>query len=274
MPSKIQQILIVLTVLGLLASATASPEGSPFEDGPTLINVEFSGGSAAEFIRMLQRVAGDELNVISAPEVAEVTIPELVLRRVSPSSAVLLLDGRTMERPGRVVRLDVSSLPRVSGERPTFQVNAQVRTSTRGEIANVWTIRGLIDSGFSSDSVLSAIETALDALGSATKLDVRFHEDTGLLIAMGDEGQRGTIDMVVERLRDSIEVEQEIKQAQLELAFREELTALRAEIMHLQTINEQLQLTIAERDRELSRTREMLDDLLSETSRDGKRSGR
>ena len=90
-------------------------------------------------------------------------------------------------------------------ERPTYQVVAYVRGQTASTNAGVWTLAGVLESGVGSEAVLSAIQLALEVLGSATPADVRFHEETALLIARGDADQLETIHMVLDRLHDALE---------------------------------------------------------------------
>ena len=101
--------------------------------------------------------------------------------------------------------LDVTHVPAFSPEeRPTYQV--QARSSGRATLGvparatKVWTVSSLLGGDLTSRKLLSAVETALEVVGSEPKPDVRFHEDTGLLIARGNEPQIVAIADVIEQL--------------------------------------------------------------------------
>ena len=125
-----------------LILASASPGQAPA--GDTLINVRFLGGTATQYIAAVREATGD-LNILVAPEAAEVLMPPVNLKLVSVAAAIRLLEDKANESPDRRVWLNVTELPiYATGEQQTFQVSAQVRSHRkRISDAYVWTVSNL-----------------------------------------------------------------------------------------------------------------------------------
>ena len=191
--------LIVLVGRGSTFGATTS------NDEEELISVKFAGGTVTAYFNALVKEAGT-INVVVAPEAADVPMPPVTLTKVTVSAAIDLVDGRSLRQPGRIVELDVRHMPQYAEEAlPTYQISADVRlTEQRRTNASVWTIANLLRGDvFDADDVLAAIETALDILESTGEPIIRFHKETGLVIARGDHAQLSTIEDVLEQLEQS-----------------------------------------------------------------------
>ncbi len=228
----------------ILTSASAGQAVS----GDALINVRFRGGTAAQYIVAVREAAGD-LNILVAPEASEVPMPPADLKRVSVSAAIRLLKDKANDR----VWLNVTELPiYAAGEQQTFEVSAQVRSHRkRISDAYVWTVSNLVGDDLSSKAILSAVEMALDVVNSKTAPDVRFHEETGLLIATGDENQMETIDGVLTRLSDAAAE----RRAHESL---EEVLALRHELARMEMLGAELRRMLRTKELQLVETRELL----------------
>lgn len=258
---------VLFLATALLSTARAAGQ-APSRDA--LIDVRFPGGTAAQYIDAIRKAASD-LNVIVASDAAKVSMPPVTLKNVSVAVALRLLDGKINKSPTDVIRLRMASLPIfVENEQPTYEVKAEVRLLLqRAPGAYVWTISNLLDHDIPSTAVLSAVEMALEVVGSETTLDVRFHEDTGLLIAMGDVGQMETIEGVLDRLQET--VDQRRKDArdaaavgrvvELEAALsraNDEINGFHAEYSRLEILNAELRRMLERRELELTDTRRLL----------------
>ncbi len=242
---------LVATYL-LISVIVASAAPGQAVSGDNLIDLRFGGGTAAQYIAAIREAAGD-LNILVAPEAADVQMPPVSLKRVSVAAAIRLLEDKSNETPDRRVWLIVTELPLYAqGEQQTYQVSAQIR-SHRKRIpdAYVWTVSNLLGNDLSSKAVLSAVEMALDVVNSKTAPDVRFHEDTGLLIATGDVSQMETIDGVLSRLNDAAAERRERE------SF-EEVLALRHELARMELIDAELRRMLTIKEQELTQTRELL----------------
>lgn len=262
---RLAGVLFLASVL--LASARTAGQA---QSRDALIDVRFPGGTAAQYIATIRKAAGD-INIIVASEAARVSMPPVTLRNVSVRVALNLLDGKVNESPEHVVRLKMASLPTYApNEQPSYEVRAEVhRNRQRVPGAYVWTISALLDNDIPSTAVLSAVEMALEVVGSETTLDVRFHEDTGLLIAMGDLGQMETIAGVLGQLQETVHQRREMahltaavgRVAELEAALKkanDEINEFPAEHFRLEMLNAELRRMLERRELELAEARQQL----------------
>ncbi len=201
---KKTSLLACLAALILQVGAGSTLAANPANDETGLISVKFAGGSVTDYFDALVKEAGT-INVMLAPEAADVSMPPVTLTNVSVSAAIGLVDGRSASPPGRIIKLDVRQMPQYhDGALPTYQVRAEVRPAGGGTYASVWTIAGLLRGDvFDADDVLAAVEAALDILASTDEPTIRFHKETGVLIARGDPQQLSTIKDVLEQLEQS-----------------------------------------------------------------------
>ncbi len=195
-------LLACMAALILLVGGRSTLGANISNDEVELISVKFAGGTVADYIKALVKEAGT-INVVVAPEAAAVPMPPVTLTKVTVSAAIDLVDGRSASPPGRNIKLDVRHMPQYAeAALPTYQIKADVRRTERPRTnASVWTIANLLrGDNFDADNVLAAIETALDTLESTIEPDIRFHKETGLVIARGDHAQLSTIDDVLGQL--------------------------------------------------------------------------
>jgi len=197
-------LLACMAALILLVSGGSTFAANPSNDEMGLISVKFPGGTVTEYFKALVKEAGT-INVMLAPEAAEVPMPPVTLTNVSVSAAIGLVDGRSASPPSRFIELKVRQMPQYhDGALPTYQVQAKIRGRRVPTKASVWTIANLVRGDvFESDDVLAAVETALDILQLTDKPIIRFHKETGLLIARGDPQQLKTIEDVLGQLQQS-----------------------------------------------------------------------
>ncbi len=191
--------LILLVGVGSTFGANAS------NDEKELISVKFAGGTVTEYVKFLVKEAGT-INIVVAREAAEVPMPPVTLTKVTVSAAIDLVDGRSASPPGRIIKLDVRHMPQYAeGALATYQISAKgYQTERPRRKPSVWSIANLLRGDtFDADDVLAAVETALDILQSTDEPIIRFHKETGLLIARGDHEQLSTIDDVLEQLEQS-----------------------------------------------------------------------
>ena len=240
---------LIVLLLGLFATTGVTAQSQPANP---LIDVRFPGGTATKYIEAIRNAAGD-INVLIAQDVVKIQMPPVTLSKVSVAAALNLLDGKELRTPNQIVRVKVHTMPRHSpNERETFQVRVDVRRDReRVPGAYVWSVSSLLDHDISSQALLSAVEMALDVIGSDTQLDVRFHEDTGLLIAMGDLGQMETIDGVLDQLQTGVD-------NRLAEAAQGAAAGIPRELMRLEIHASELTLMLQSRNKELAIVREEL----------------
>jgi hypothetical protein len=264
---------VLLLISLLAASERTAAQG---DQGVQLLSLKFPGGTALAYVNAVRKAAG-EFNVVIAPEATGVQMPAVNVRQVTVAAAIDLLDGRVRELPGQRIELEVTQMPVYdTRERQTYQVLAQVSGRHTMQSASVWTVANLLDNDIASEALLSAVETALEVVGSTTKPDVRFHEDTALLIASGDHDQLKAIEHVLDGLDESVdrrrqdmmrqvemqlqEIDQDRKTAKKRLVeteievkdARQEALALRQEMARLELLTAGMQRMLEAKGRELA----------------------
>jgi len=207
----------------LLISLLAASDRSAGQDGQDaqLISLNFPGGTVLAYVNAVRKAAGD-FNVVIAPEAAEVQMPAVNVKQITVAAAIDLLDGRTLDLPGRRVQLAAMQMPVYDTlERQTYQVLAKASGRPTVRAASVWTVAALLDADIPAEAVLSAVETAIEVVASSTRPDVRFHEDTALLIASGDHDQLQAIEHVLDSLNESVSHRHDDEMRQFQMQFQE-----------------------------------------------------
>lgn len=199
---------------GLIPFFTLSPalgqqpggaEGQAPPGGGQLISLEFSGGTVAEYVDAVLKVAKD-INIVVMPEARDFDVPPLTLTGVAVGSAMELLHGRTEFRGRKVVELRVHEIEPFQGQgRAIFTVSSSASPPESGpsDEAGVWTISELLAGDTKAEDVLTAVQTAVDLIADRYgPAEIRYHEATGLVIARGHDRQISTVEQVIQRLRE------------------------------------------------------------------------
>ncbi len=217
---KLRHSLGVLLLAASMQSASLAqnqgdappPGGATRAASPrSLLDLDFKGGTAVDFLDAVRQAVGDRVNIVAMPHVEEIAVPPMTLRRVDVVAAVMLLDGEHLESSNRLVMLRVQPVtgPSLGGDAaPLIKVDADVKVSGRyaagPQRSNIWSVADLIAGGTSPDHIIKAVSTALELLGSdAQKAQVRFHTETALLLARAEIEQIEIIENVIDQLRRS-----------------------------------------------------------------------
>lgn len=227
-------VLFALAITFLSAgSSQAQNEGRAIQaqdESPDtgLISVDFPGGTITEYVNALAKAAGS-LNVLISPEAADFSMPPVKLTKVSVSAAIDLVKGTRTDKNDRFVNLDVDQMRQTeANEQITFKIDAhrpnRGRPTEVKTLSRVWSIAHLIQDGvFNSKVVLEAVEMAIAVTKSTSKVDIRFHEATGLLIASGSTSQLSAIENVLDELGQS----QQMKSYKSQLKMESDLEHLK-----------------------------------------------
>ncbi len=216
-------------------------------DQPALpvIDLSFPGGSVIDYVAALRK-ANPEANIVVDPEAAQIPMPAVTLRRVTVPAALAVIRRRSVNDGRTVVELYVEDLPSFSPEeRPTYQVGARTsgyagRPPPPAKSTNVWTVANLLGGDLTSRRLLSAVETALEVVGGEPKPDVRFHEDTGLVIARGSGEQIAAIDEVIDQLTNALKERQDAEARAANQECAKKIAAFEQEIIQLRGANQNL----------------------------------
>lgn len=232
---------------------------------PTL-SVDFPGGTVADYVRAVQAAAADQIgqaaNVVLPAEAAQVKVPPITLRDVSVQTALEALTYTLAE--GSPDRFDIEPFGRSYPAAPAqayairhFKASAlQARALARGvpvlpsvavEVFSIRELSELADGeviisvdkstqvrGLTPETILTSVEAALtlaDIGGSPPEL--KFHQDSGLLIVRGSPQQLELVRGVLRELRNQVnqrtaarkakeraEAEREYRRKRLEVEVR------------------------------------------------------
>lgn len=199
---------MTLGLPGALAQQSPTPaQGPPHPTLPTM-TLQFQGGSLSDYAKAIKEAAPAINIALLAPEAKEIRVPPLKLDAVAYGPALELLQGDYRLEDGSEVHLKVGHLsgsPRdVTGASGLFKITTE-RTQKRKPPAQVrvWNISELIVPGNKAQDVLTAVETAVGLLEEYEPAKIRYHAETNLILASGEEEQLRAIDRVIIGVRQS-----------------------------------------------------------------------
>ncbi|MFG0327000.1 MAG: hypothetical protein ACF8SC_07020 [Phycisphaerales bacterium JB037] len=198
-------------------SRVALQPGERRADTPVIEFIRFDGGNTSDYIALLRRVLTDEpLNIVATPEALDHPVQPLSLSRVTIDGA---LDTLELGDPHQ--RLRVSS-HRPDGSAAIYSISLLPDRGQRGVNSppapvTMFSLSDLIDPlpGSRSDrSLILPLETVLSGIEAAVTVaaddrsapaQLKYHEDSGLLILRGTGEQLSAADQAVSLMRRDIE---------------------------------------------------------------------
>jgi hypothetical protein len=167
-----------------------TPAARPEASASATFNLKFPGGTIKSLLDLIERQSGQKPNVVCATDVADTPLPALDLRSVRTESVLEVLrvvvgdrEPLVCSRMGNIYALERRSIP----------------TANR-----VYYVGNLLKK-FKVQDITTAIQTAWEMGGSAVKPQLKYHEETQLLIVLADGQQQATIKNVLEELRPALE---------------------------------------------------------------------
>lgn len=200
------------------------------EASEKLLTFEFKGGTADDYVATVRRNAPDA-NIVVMGELSRVNVPPIRLQSVSVWSALDVLQSTPADEQSGLRGIDVQwkmSVPQTRGAVPTVRpaggggapvyivtaVTTNSGTVKTTRTMSVLEVNQMLEAGVKADDLLTAVETSLAMLKNEyDPADVRFHEQTGLLIARGHPEQINTIRSVVDQLSERAKRDHHVKQA-------------------------------------------------------------
>jgi hypothetical protein len=153
---------------------------APAEELP-IFNIDFPGGTPEELVQQLAKASGTRPNVIIPVYVADVQIPKFRLQNVNTFQVFDALNMVADEKGAR----DVRWITEGGGSNRVWTL-AKAPGKQRSETCQVAFIGYLLDS-FQLDDINAAIRTSWEMLGKSSTASLKFHKETKLLIAKGNE---------------------------------------------------------------------------------------
>ncbi len=263
----------------VVAQARRGPPGAGLDSEP-VIDVRFEGGTALDFVEAVRDAAG-EANIVLTPLVDLVPLEPVELTRVTVRSALGLLEGSYESPSDGLIEVGLEVHPsRAPGALNVYKIDARRHRSRLNMIvqSGVWSLVDIVSADMESGEVLTAIEAALDLYGDGyPPPTLRYHRETGLLLARLHHDQIGTIEDLLGAMLDSpparIEAEREhVAQEAREVRhhareLEEELEEARSRIdaMHTELVEWQTRAELFMHELESARARR--DDLAEEFRR-------
>jgi hypothetical protein len=185
MKDIIHKSILGLSLSFLFATAQAAEVvADPFGAKAETFDLTFSGGSPAKLVEAIEKASGQKLNVLLPPNLSTSVIPRMELRSVNATivfnslNVVLTQDENVRWLPVNNVWILQSGSDRRSSQ--VFYV-------------------GHLLSKFKVEDITTAIQTTWKLAGKDSKAELKYHQDTQLLIALANKPQ---LETVVEVLRE------------------------------------------------------------------------
>jgi hypothetical protein len=228
--------------------------GAPAAEVEGALSVQFRGGTLAEYLRVVEQAwrGADPVNIVLSGPADQVRLEPIVVRQVDIATALQL--AVNMSRTPGVAEFHVQYEELAGAFAPVHHIRVTVlhRTSisrARQE-TEVFSLRDLLQSEMSAETVLSAVEAALMADEEAAEPALRFHEPSSLLIVRGTVSQQATVHRIMAELKRSAAQDASAKKRR---ELEETEKRLRAELTRLYERRLQMQLVYEEHHREYHR---------------------
>lgn len=240
------------------------------------IDLDFAGGTIAQYITAVQESTGRPFNVITSPEIAAMRLGPVRLRSASSTVVVEAIIAALVDRDERV-QLRTQSLAHGGAESYTIRAERLPATampgspfarSDRTDLVGTYSIATLVNppaddpeaKRLPREDVTKAIEAVLRLVASPTPPKILIHPETSLLVVQGTGEHLSLAEGVIKQLKDDLaltreadhvvrdraEREKQFAQARLEQqrAFDVEINRLEQAAQPLRTQIEQLRADV------------------------------
>jgi hypothetical protein len=217
--------------------AAKSPRGTPApglpparEEPPApdfTLSVDFPGGTVGQYIEALKKAAGGHaVNVVASRAAMEVTIAAVSLRDVSVFAALSAVQGAA----GRDSQWNVRGLGLSNSKAEAWSLEflpPPARYASQNDTAlQVFSLRDLTEPlpgdppgaplTKPPEVVLTAVRAALDLLADRSpQPEMKFHEDSGLLIIHGTMEQIAAVHQALDQMREDVKRRREAVKASM-----------------------------------------------------------
>ncbi|MFH2002100.1 MAG: hypothetical protein ABIK28_20670 [Planctomycetota bacterium] len=242
---------VSLTLISLFVALPATAQEEQIKKIPpieeinplaTRINIEFPGGTITEFLQLIEKTNGIKPNVIVSKEAAQVKLPPIQLRSAPLAEAIMAIE--------RLEMID-DVLIRVNETRSVLTVIAydkkkeQPKSPPFAIESKVFDTSDLVTEKLRIVDIVTAINATWEMLDlPPRKPQLKYHEETKLLIVVGSEKAIVAADNVLRELQEA--VSRKNKQSQILREFEQEQTQNLTTIKKLSEENALLKKKLAE----------------------------
>lgn len=186
-----------------------------------VISLEFAGGSLAKFAAALRKV-GDDVNIVMPKVAEEVELPSLTLSQATVESALNSIAAVVSDD----FRIRVKTLRSQFGK-PVYAVSVvtlrsrkksgasnQAEQANSGNRVEVVSLKYLTDTvpgdgdarglTLKAETILTAVDTGFGIRAGASKPELRYHQDSGLLFVKGLARELDLVKEVIGNLENDL----------------------------------------------------------------------
>jgi len=203
-----------------------------------LINIDFPGGTVAEYITAVRSVAAFPINIVASPEIAATRIGPIQLRSAVGSVVVGAIPTVQIDASERgqitfqsIANSGIGADSYMLGfsQSPFFQrVPSTSVQSERIDLVSTYPISSLTtapsnDEGaktIKQDDLTRAVEAVLRLASSSEPATILVHAETGLLVVQGTSDQHRLTGEVLSQLRTELDQKRSIERERTEAARR------------------------------------------------------
>lgn len=193
----------------------------------TKFNLDFPGGTPMQLVAAIEKASGRPLNAVIPDEYADESIPALKMTQVTAPDLFRALESASIKtEPYRTTA--GYGVPGASYSYQQLQTAISFQTSGPLSDDSIWHFRGrqkppdlsawdtkpapakicrfyslnpYLEQGIKVEDITTAIQTGWKMLGEKETPTISFHQETKLLIAVGEPGKLETIDSVLNALQ-------------------------------------------------------------------------
>lgn len=242
-------------------ASTTRPEPASTPRDVELIDIEFAGGSLAAFVDAL-RAAGDKgaevTNFVLREGAGDISIPAVKFRRVTAESALRavcsrdLVNVNALSAGGSQIIVLEAVLPTAAQESDRRRAEAEARrdriiaaqsgtsvdrTPIPGpSVVRIYSVKEVVTGDVPLLEVMDVVKTALAVQGEEPQPELLFHEDSGVLIVRGTEGQHVVVNELLKTLERDAERARMLadREASMAQVTQQRLRGMQAEIEQAQ----------------------------------------
>jgi hypothetical protein len=194
------------------SSAKSGVQAAPVQEAElTRFDLEFPGGTPGELVAAIQRASGRRLNAIIPDAYVSYRLPPLKMAGVDVAQLfrALYLSSHTREilaRGNSLTHVQSQSGFRTDGpisDDSVWYFFVDGHAGRAPEVSRFYLLTPYLAQGLTVDDITTAIQTGWKMLGESPPPKISFHQETKLLIAVGEAHRLETIDAVLKALASS-----------------------------------------------------------------------
>jgi type II secretory pathway component GspD/PulD (secretin) len=237
-PKALSTFLLVLTVSSfpLLSQEAPPPAALPeiaLESLSQKVDIEFPGGTLADLLKHIRCANRVTPNVIVSSDAAQLELPAICLRSVTLADFFESL--QQFQTTGNYVIMIRQKSEHVMTISANFAGPLPPKAT---RMSRAYDVKALLDD-FEIDDIVTAIETSWKMESAEERTELKYHKETNLLLAMGDNRDLSTVDNILRELQkaqmQTRQAELKATRAQAEVILGNEVAKLQKLVEHLKT---------------------------------------